>query len=58
MRKVTVPHYPELSVKDYYQQYKEDEKLMWFMPSNYAKGRQIDRDYFWNVFNTVYSEAV
>ena len=58
MRKVTVPHYPELSVKEYYEQYKEDEKLMWFMPSNYAKGRQIDRDYFWNVFNTVYPEAV
>ena len=31
---------------------------MWFMPSNFAKGRQIDREYFWNVFHTVYPDAV
>jgi len=41
-------------VKDIYEHYKDDEQLKQHLPTKFAKGRQIDRAIFFNVFNTLY----
>jgi hypothetical protein len=46
--------YPELSIKEIYAHYKSDETLMQYLPDKYAKGRQPDREFFFNVFNTLF----
>jgi len=50
---INVPHYAELAVKTLYEYYKNDEELMLYLPDKFAKGRQIDRSYFFNVLNTI-----
>jgi len=54
VKHIAVPHYPELSVKDIFEHYKDDELLRKYLPDKFAKGRQIDRTFFFNVFNTLF----
>ena len=50
---VNVPHYEELSVKQYWPILRQDEKLMQYMP-DFPPGDKIpERSFFWNVANTV-----
>lgn len=58
VKQINVPHYKELNVKDIYEHYKSDPKLMKHLPDNFAKGRQIDRTFFFNIFNTLYPEQL
>ena len=58
VKHINVPHYPELSVRDIYDAYKDDAKLKLYLPAKFAKGRQIDRTYFLNILNTLYPVQV
>ena len=58
VKHINIPHYPELSVRDMYEAYKDDPKLKLYLPAKFAKGRQIDRSYFLNVLNTLYPAQV
>ena len=50
---VTVPKYDELSVKRFWPMLQSDETFMQYMPVPTAEGRLPDREYFWNIANTV-----
>ena len=50
---VTVPQYPELSVKAMYPMFVKDADFMSYFPSTYPKGKGAPRDYFFNVLNTL-----
>ena len=50
---VNVPHYDELSVKKFWPILQEDKTFMAYMPKPSLTQRIPERDYFWNVANTV-----
>ena len=55
---VTVPRYDELSVKKFWPMLQSDETFMRYMPELTAEGRLPDREYFWNIANTVQNAYV
>jgi len=58
VKKVKVTKYDELSVKKLYKKFMVLEHFPDYMPDKYAKGRQCDREYMFNVANTLYPEVV
>ena len=55
---VHIPAYDELSVKAFWPIMKTDHAFMKYFPDKLPKSRIPDKDYFWNVFNTLYEEYV
>lgn len=53
VKKITVPRYDELSVKNIYPMVKEDAEIMIYLPDVLPKGKLPERTYFFNIFNTV-----
>ena len=49
-----MPHYEELSVKSIVDMYKDDDRLWKYLPTVYAKGKQLDRKFLFNIINTIY----
>ena len=56
VRRVNVPVYDELSVKNLWPDASSDPELMQFFPDKFPKGKTADRQYFFNVMNTVHFE--
>ena len=50
---ICVPVYDELAVHKIWPFITEDREMMRFFPSKLPKGRLPDREYFWNVVNTL-----
>lgn len=50
---IHVPVYDELAVHKIWPLIKEEEKMMMFFPDKLPKGRLPDREYFWNIVNTL-----
>ena len=50
---VNVPRYDELSVKRFWPILREDQTFMKFMPDEDYKNTFPERDYFWNIANSV-----
>ena len=48
-----IPAYDELSLKRFYPFIQDDPVMFRFFPTKLPQGRLPDRDYFWNVFNTL-----
>ena len=55
---INVPVYDELAVKHMYPLARDEPRLLLYFPDRLPKGRLPDRDYFWNVFNTLNEEYV
>ena len=55
---VNVPRYDELSVKKFWPLMQQDPAFMQYMPDPTPDGRLPEREYFWNVFNTLQTEYV
>ena len=53
-----IPVYDELAVKKFWPMMKTDAEFMKYFPDKLPNGRLPDRDYFWNVFNTLNEEYV
>ena len=58
IKPIVVPHYEEISVKAVFETYKNDEALLRYLPEIKAKGKQLDRTFFYNVLNTIYPEVM
>ena len=58
IKHIVVPHYEEISVTAVFETYKNDEALMKYLPEIRAKGKQLDRTFFFNILNTVYPEVL
>ena len=58
LRVVNVPKYDELSVKNVFQNLKEDKEFMQYFPDVFPKGREPDRTYVFNVLNTIRPDYV
>ena len=50
---INVPLYQELNIADMLEVFKDHEELKRHLPNRLAKGRQIDRTYFFTVLNTL-----
>ena len=53
---VKVPRYDELSVIKLWPNFKKDAKITVYLPSSLPKGRLPDRDYLFNIVNSIYPE--
>ena len=53
VRFINVPKYDELSVKTLFPHMENDKQFMQHFPDNLPKGHPPDRDYFFNVLNTL-----
>ena len=53
-----ITQYSEISVKLIYERALKHPNLAKYMPPALPKGRTIDKEYFYNVFNTLYPEEV
>ncbi len=58
VKNVHIPKYEELSVKKLWSLMHNVDDFMVYMPDPTPDGRLPDRQYFWNVLNTVNSEYV
>ena len=54
----TVPKYDELSVKKFWPLMQKDAAFMLYMPNPTPDGRLPEREYFWNVLNTLQTKYV
>ena len=55
---VHVIKYEELSVKNLYDKFMTLQGVQDYFPDKYAKGRVIDREFMFNVVNTLHEEIV
>ena len=55
---VNVPLYQEINVHDVQEMFSSHKGFMMHLPDRMAKGRQIDRTYFFNVLNTLETEKL
>ena len=55
---INVTKYDELSVKRLYDEFIALEGMKFYFPDKYPKGRCCDRDYMFNVANTLYESLV
>ena len=55
---ISVPKYDEISVKNLYDRFKLLDGMAKYFPEKYAKGRNCDREYMFNVTNSKYPEVV
>ena len=55
---IDVPKYDELSVKNLYDKLITLGDMRMYFPDTYPKGRQCDRDYMFNVANTLHPGIV
>ena len=53
LKQVYVPVYDELAVQKIWPLIKEDRAMMRYFPDKLPKGRLPDREYFWNIVNSV-----
>ena len=53
LRPIAVPNHPELAVTKLYQEFASRTVIAVYMPPKICKGRQLDKEYFWNIVNTV-----
>ena len=56
VKHIHVPLYDELTVVKIWPQMQDDEEFMQYFPSKFPKGRLPDREYFYNIMNTVQGE--
>ena len=55
---IDVPKFDELSVKNLYDELLSLQNMSKYFPDKYPKGRQCDRDYLFNVANTLHPGVV
>ena len=53
---IQVPRNDELSVTNLYPKFKLDPQIMMYLPDRLPKGRLPDRDYLFNIVNTLYPD--
>jgi hypothetical protein len=55
---IDAPKYDEISVKNLYEKLIGLEGMDKYFPSKYAKGRQCDREYLFNIANTLHPQVI
>ena len=56
MSYIQVPHYDELSVKQLWPQFQNDDLLARYFPDDFPKDKGPPREYFFNVLHTLYPD--
>ena len=58
VKRVNMPMYDEVSVKDMWPKMQGNAEFMRYFPSKFPKGRLPDRSYFFNIMATVMGDYV
>ena len=58
VKQVNVGNYNEISVKHLYKDFSTRPEMKLYLPDKLSKGRQMDKEYFFNIANTLYTEEL
>jgi len=58
VKRINMPMYDEVSVKELWPQMQGHEEFMRYFPTKFPKGRVPDRTYFFNIMQTVMEDYV
>lgn len=58
LKPINAPAYDEVSVKRLYADAMKMPAMKLYFPDEYAKGRQADRKFFFDIFNSLHPEEV
>lgn len=58
LKTVNVGFYPEVSVKNLYDDYSSRADVKPYLPDKLPVGKQMDKEYFFNIVNTLYEEEL
>lgn len=58
LQSIQMGNFPEVSVKNLWPLYKDREEVKDYFPTKIAKGRQIDKEYFFNIINSVLGDEL
>ena len=58
LKTIEVPPYDELSVRNLYPNLEGNVEFMRYMPNKLAKGKHVNRTYFFNVLYTLFPDHV
>ena len=58
VKAIKVPLYEELNVDKLWKHYHLDERLHKYLPDHVAKGRQVNRKWFFDLFNSLAPEVL
>ena len=58
VKHINVPKYPELAIKNIYHLVTENVQASKFFPNSYPEGRHPDRDYTYNILNSLFPDLV
>ena len=58
VKMIKVPKFPELNVRDILEDLSDDENVMMHLPFSNNHKKPIDRDYFFNIVNTLLPEYI
>ena len=58
IKHIQVPKYDELSIKNLYGKFMKLPNVKYYFPDTYPKGRQADREYTFNIVNTLHPEIL
>ena len=53
VRFICVPKYDELSIKNIFHQFRQYPEVMLYLPDEYPAGRGPNKEFFWNIVNTL-----
>ena len=55
---ISVPKFDEVSVKNLYEKLLDLEGMSAYFPDKFAKGRSCDREYMFNIANSLHEDVV
>ena len=58
VKKVTVPNYEEFAVNKIAKKFIKDDEICYLVPELEKKKKIKDREYFFNVVNTIYKDSI
>jgi len=58
VKAVHVGNFPEISVKKLYTEFAIRPEMRPYLPEKLAKGKQLEKEYFFNVVNTLFHEEL
>ena len=54
LRQIKVPKLPEISIKMVINMVEKDAELRMYYPSDFIKGKKLDREFVFNILNTMH----
>ena len=58
IKPVNVGYFPEISIKNLYQEFSMRPEIMPYVPTTLPKGRQLDKTFFFTIVNSIFTDEL